>query len=496
MSGVRFPRKKQDCGRVMGAVAGTLCLAVIFGVAACSTAATPGSPAGPGTVRAVVTQATVPVTNVTPTAPRTPSPTATAEPTEAVPTFGAIDPSRQELVFWHVYTGDQEQLLLELVEQFNSTNEWGIRVVAEYGGDAGELMAKNLHAMALGTPPDLSIAYPQQVAAYAQADAVEPLDDYTNSPQYGLTAEEVADIHPAFLESVRNPVFNNQMLSFPLSRSMVVLNYNADWLNELGYETPPETWEAFREMSMVATDPDADTRGYALDVNAWSVANWLWSRGGDLMSPDGKAAVFNGPEAVEALTFVQALMDDGYAYQIAEPYGDQTDFANEKVLFTVDSTERLPQYTQAIADRATGEPRFNWAVAPLPHSSAEPVVVIYGPGVCVFKTTPQKQLASWLFVRWFVQTENNVKWAITGYDFPLRQSALESEELLAHVEENPNYGTAFGFLQWGRGEPPVSAYDTIRGLINEATMAVFTGQSTAQEALDFAVREANALLAE
>ncbi len=385
---------------------------------------------------------------------------------------------------------------MELIEQFNSTNEWGIRVVPEYGGDDGELMAKNLHAMALGTPADLSIAYPQQVAAYAEADAIEPLDDYIGSPQYGLTADDVADIHPAFLESVRSPLFDNQMMSFPLSRSLMVLYYNADWLNELGYETPPETWEQFREMSMVATDPDAQTYGCALAVNAPTVANWLWSRGGGLMSPDGKIAVFNGPEAVESLAFVQALMDDGYAYQTAERDGGQTDFADEKILFTFDSTERLPHYAQLISDKATGEPRFNWSVAPMPHSTAQPVVLIYGPSVCVFKTAPQKQLASWLFIRWFVQRDNNVRWATVANYFPMRQSALDSEEMQAYLEGNPNYWTAFGFLRWGRGEPPVSAYDAISGLINEATTAVISGQSTPQEALDFAVQEANALLPE
>ncbi len=492
MSALDLPGEKHHGVRRTGAVAATLCVAVLFSLSACSTAPTPGASAGTGTVLAVATQATAPAATVTPIGTRAQSPTVTAEPTEVVFAFDAIDPSDQELVLWHASTGDQERVLLDLIEQFNSMNEWGIRVVAEYGGDSGELMAKNLHAIALGTPPDLSIAYPEQVAAYAESGAIEPLDDYVRSRQYGLTAEDVADIDPALLESVRSPLFDNQMMSFPLSHSMLVLYYNADWLNELGYEAPPETWEAFREMSMVATDPDVATYGYALAVDGSTVANWLWSRGGDVVSPDGKTAVFNGPEAVDALTFVQALMDDGYAYQTIARHADQAGFANEKVLFAFDSTERLAQYAEAIADGA----RFNWSVAPMPHSTAEPVVLIQARGACVFKSTPQKQLASWLFIRAFVQPENNVEWATAENNFPLRQSALDSEEMQTYVEENPNYGTAFGFLQWSRGEPPVPAYDAIRRLISEATTAVFTGQSTVREALDFAVQEATALLAD
>ena len=46
-------------------------------------------------------------------------------------------------------------------------------------------------------------------------------------------------------------------------------------------------------------------------------------------------------------------------------------------------------------------------------------VVIYGSSYVVLKSTPQQQLASWLFVRWLLSPENQMKWVeVTGL-FPL-----------------------------------------------------------------------------
>ena len=455
---------------------------------------------------AVVLSACAPAATPTPTPrpqPTTPPPTAqpttpppTAVPTEVLDPISQIDPSGQEVLFWHVSTQIHEEVLLELIEEFNSTNEWSITVVPEYGGYYGDLMTKNLAAISAGTPPDLSIAYANQAAAYAEAGAIEPLDDYVNSAKYGLSADDILDIYPAFLQTDRNPYFDNKMLSFPPSRSMEVMFYNIDWLNELGYDEPPETWEQFKGMCIAATDAEAGTAGYALSVSASTFAGWIWSRGGELLSPDAENAIFNSPEGVEALTFLKELIDGGYAYQIAERYGDQTDFANKKALFTFGSTAGLPYYAQAIQDENTGEPKFNWSVAPFPHSCPDPVVDIYGPSICVFKSTPEKQLASWLFIRWFTQAEPNVKWAKVANYFPIRESAAQSAEMQAYMSENPNYQKAFGFLQWGKGEPVVPAYQTMRGFIDDATTAVVTGQATPQEALDFAVEESNTVLAE
>lgn len=398
-----------------------------------------------------------------------------------------IDPTGQEIAFWHVSTKIHEEKLLELIDEFNSTNEWGITVKPEYGGYYGDIREKTLAAIAAGSPPDLSIAYQNVVAEYAEAEVVEPLDDYIASQKYGLTAGEMADYFEAFIKGDRYPAFGNKMLSFPPNRSMEVMYYNVDWLNELGYDEPPETWDEFYEVCKAATDEAAGTAGYCISPSASTFAGWVWTRGGEILSADGKSVVFQ-EEGTEALTFLKKLVDEGLAYQMAERYGDQTDFANEKVVFTFGSTAGLPYYDQAV------EGKFEWSIAPLPHETAAPIVDMYGPSISVFQTTPEKQLASWLFLKWFTAPEQTAEWAITTGYFPVRKTAAESEAMKTHFAETPLYEKAFSFLPYAKTEPTIAGWQAVRDAIYNAIIGVIAGERTPEEAIAEAVAEAEAVI--
>ena len=420
-------------------------------------------------------------------APPTPTPVPPT-PTPALDRISKIDPTGQEIVFWHVSTRIHEEILLELIDEFNSTNEWKITVKPEYGGYYPDIRKKILAAIAAGSPPDLAVSYQNMVAEYAEAGVIEPLDDYIASQKYGLTEEELADYFEAFIKGDRYPAFDNKMLSFPPNRSMQVMYYNVDWLKKLGYENPPETWDEFYEMCKAATDKEAGTFGYAIAPGASLFANMIWSRGGEILSADGKEVRFTEEPGIETLKFIKKLVDEGLAYQIAERYGDQTDFANEKVLFTFGSTAGLPYYAKAV------EGRFEWSIAPMPHETPEPVVDMYGPSICVFKTTPEKQLASWLFLKWFTAPKQTARWAIaTGY-FPVRKSAAESEVMKEHFAKNPLYEKAFSFLPYAKTEPTIAGWQTVRDALYNAMVAVIAGEKTPEEALAEAATEAEAVI--
>jgi multiple sugar transport system substrate-binding protein/sn-glycerol 3-phosphate transport system substrate-binding protein len=412
--------------------------------------------------------------------------TPTPEPLDAV---SQLDPSGQEVTFWHVSTKIHEEILLDLIDTFNQINEWGITVVPEYGGYYGDIRTKTLAAISAGTPPDMAVAYQNMVSEYADAGVVEPLDDYVASETYGLSEAELEDYYQAFLQGDRYPAFDGRMLSFPPNRSMEVMYYNIDWLAELGYEGPPQTWDEFYEMCQAATDPAAETSGYAISPSASTFAGWVWTRGGEILSDDGTEAVF-AEEGQEALAFLKELVDQGYAYQIAERYGDQTDFANGKALFTFGSTAGLPYYDAAV------EGRFNWSIAPLPHDTENPVVDMYGPSITVFKTTPEKQLASWLFLKWFTGPEQTARWAITTGYFPVRRSAAQSGEMLAHFSENPLYARAFSFLPYAKTEPTIAGWQAVRDALEEAIVAVISGVQSPEAAIEDAMATAEEVVTE
>ncbi len=422
--------------------------------------------------------------------PAKPSPT--AEPTKAANAVDQIDPSGQTVLFWHVSTKRHEETLLKLIDEFNTTNEWGITVQPEYGGYYPDIRKKILAAIQAGSPPDLAISYQNMVAEYAGADAVVNLDDFIASEKYGLSEDALNDYFANFFAGDRYPAFDDAMFSFPPNRSMEVMYVNTSLLKELGFDGPPATWDDFYNVCKAAKE-QKDMPCYAINPSASTFSAWVWTRGGSIISEDGKEVLFNGKEGLAALEFLKKLVDEGLAYQIAERYGDQTDFANQKILFAFGSTAGLPYYASAIKGDAEEFP-FDWTVAPFPHDTPEPIVDVYGPSVTIFNTAPERELAAWLFVRWFTEKDQTAAWAMDSNYFPVRRSAAESEAMQEYFASNPLYKKAFDFLPYGRTEPTIAGWQSVRDALGNAIVAVISGEQTPQAALDEAATAAQEAL--
>jgi len=467
----------------------------------CGPTPTPESTARLSTLQALGRLGTVQAQGETPTPRSSPTgPSATPTSTPQSDTVSLLDPSGAQITLWHAFTKAEEQTLLALISEFNSQNEWGITAKPEYGGYYHDLHKKTLAAIAFGSPPEMTFTYHSRVAEYAQADVIQPLDDYIAKEKYGLTAEELQDYFPAFLAGDRYPAFDSDLLSLSPSLGMEVMYYNVDMLNELGYENPPATWDEFKAMCMDATrDTDGDdindTFGYAALPSGSTFACWVWSLGGELLSKDSQSVMFR-EQGLEALTLLKDLIDSGYAYQAVVEDGDRLDFAQGKVLFIFDSLDGLLYYSAAIEEGTIVEPEFEWSVAPFPHETAKPIVGMYGPTLCVFKTTPQKQVASWLFIKWFTEPEQAARWAIAGDHFPVRKSAVETQTMKAYFEENPLYEEAFGFLEYARMEPAIAGWQGIHETLYKAIAGVASGHMSSEEAIYEAVEQAERILVE
>ncbi len=272
-----------------------------------------------------------------------------------------VDPSGQTVVFWHQHTRDRETALNEIVADFNATNEYGITVEAEYQGGYGDIFNKMLAVMNTEEAPNLVVAYQNQAATYQLGDSLVDMNGMVNSAMWGLTAEEQADFFPGFFKADVFPSFGGQRLGLAPNRSMEMVYYNMDWLTELGYDAPPTTPAEFKEMACAATAQPfsksvGDTSiGYQLSIDASRFASWTFAFGGDVFDYDAGQFSYNSPAAVEAMTFLQDLFAEGCATLVAEAYGDQTDFGNGALLFTVGSSSGLPFYQSVVDEGAQFE---------------------------------------------------------------------------------------------------------------------------------------------
>ncbi len=411
----------------------------------------------------------------------TPAATGGRTPAAAPTNAGGVT----QITFWHAQGQAQETALNKLVDQFNTAHP-NIHVTAVFQGNYDDLYKKVTAAIAAKTPPDLAIAYSDQVANYIKSNAVVPLDDLMKDPQIGFSAADLQDVYPAFVDHY--PQAGNKVYSVAFMRSMEVMFYNADLLQSAGFSQPPATWDDFDKMC-AAVSKAPTVYCHELNPDASRFSNMVFSRGGTLLSPDGTQVAFDGPAGLAALQSIDTLFKNHQAILIAKAFQDQTDFSLGKIAFTFGSSAGVPYYDQAIKD--TGK-TLHWGIAPYPHSTPNPVVDVYGPSVTVFATTPEKERAAFTFIKWMMDTGPNADWVkATGY-FPARQSTRGA--LADYIKSNPIYGQALGWLQYGETEPSVAAWEPIRGFIADAMTAVANGKATPADALKTAADKANAAL--
>ena len=412
----------------------------------------------------------------------------------AIQDYENVDPSGQSITFWHQHTSEREEALQQIVADFNSSNEWGITVTAEYQGGYSDIFQKMLPLLGTEDAPNLVVAYQNQAASYKLADGVLDLNPLINSATWGYTEEELTDFFPAFVESDIFPTFNNERLAFPPNRSMEVLYYNAEWLSELGYDAPPATPEEFKEMACAAAQQpfskatSEGSLGYELSIDASRFASWTFAFGGDIF--DGSQYTLNSDAAANAMTFIQSLFTDGCASIVTEDFGDQTNFGAGRTLFTVGSSSGLPFYQSAVSEGAN----FEWSIAAIPHTTPEPVQNIYGASVSIpTGHTPEANLATWLFIKYYTSPEVQATWAEASQYFPVRQSVAEG--LADYFAANPSYQTAFDLLPYSKAEPSTPGYEFVRDLIEENMTVIADGEDVATTLANIN-EEANAILSE
>ena len=403
----------------------------------------------------------------------------------------SVDPRGQEVVFWYQHQRAREQALLEMIADFNGTNPHGISVRGEFAGSYGDIYNKMVVGLQGGSVADLVVAYQNQAREYLQADGIVDLTPYMASPRWGLSPEEAADYVQAFL---RQDHIGGRQIALPPNRSIEVLYYNIDWLRELGAAGPPATWEEFARLCRAARERPfsgsaGGTRslGFVLDEDASRLASMTFSRGGDFLDAEGESYRLDTPETAASLRLMQGLVAEGAVALMGEAYGDQTAFNVGEALFMLRSTSGIPFVEEGVASGAG----FDWGVAAPPRTVQEPVVNFYGASVSVCRTTPERQLAAWLFLKWFTEPPQQARWVKASNYFPARRS---TRLLLAdYLEENPRYASAYQLLEYGRAEPSQPGYEAVRRLISSTVVRVVQGAEV-EASLRRLQREAEATL--
>lgn len=409
-------------------------------------------------------QAETPVDNKTPT--RTPR--STPKPEDAI----GVDESALKGVtidVWHAWGSPQSELFEAQIAEFNRRNLWGITVRAQPYPDWTTLFDDVNQSINMDDPPDLVVALPEYALTWDERDSVVDLTDYVSHPEWGMASEEIADMPQVFWEQDQ---VGSKRLGLPAERSTRLLFYNERWAREMGFASAPENEREFRSQTCAAnkqfrSDSILTNDGYGgwiVDSDPQTVLNWLLSFGGGVIKEN--VYDFNTKENAKALTYLKDLYDDSCAW-LYTGLDHYAPLAERNALFMSGDLTELNDQANAFSIANSGD---DWTVIPFP-GTEKGSLLAYGPSFTVMKTTPEKQLAAWLFARWMLQPDVQAQWVKSTGMLPLRKSSMDSLE--GYASSHPQWAQTVELLDQARVQPQVASWRTVKYVLGDGMYSIF-----------------------
>jgi multiple sugar transport system substrate-binding protein len=403
-------------------------------------------------------------------------------PTQTPTPFSRLELNAEDLRgtiirYWHIWSGEAGETTKELVDEFNLNNEWGIVVVPVFQ-DGLEGMSANMEAaLQSGATPDLAVGFLHQALDWDENQAVVDQWIYVDDPIWGFSPEEQADFYSAFWDQ---DVSDGKRLGVPAERSGQMLYYNVTWAKELGFNVAPVLPTQFREQACKAAranrqdaDPANDgAGGWIVSTNYATMLGWIYAFGGEILKTpepalDQSVYKFNNPQNEQAFTFLRELYDDGCAW-VAEGEFPNFEFANRQGLFAADSVLGIPYQSDAFI---TAGNQDQWTVIPFPSPNLAPAIDVYGPSYVMLASSPERQLATWLLIKWLLLPENQARLIEADGSLPLSASTLSYLE--GYKNRHPQWAAAIQALPFARSEPSFRSWGTVRWALSDAGTQLF-----------------------
>ena len=393
----------------------------------------------------------------------------------------AVDPTGQNVVFWHVWgSGSAAEGMAQIIQEFNDTNEWGITVEGIDQGGQGDLQDAVNAAIATGELPNVTPGFPNAIATWYNVGAIAELNDFIDDPNFGLSAEEQDAIYQANLASGR--LADGTQIGMPIHQSANVLFYNHTWAEELGFSAPPATAEEFKEQTCAAAaanneddNPDNDGTGGLVTrgIGASDVAAWLFAFGGSFLNDAGDAYTMNTEQMKEVALFLKDLRDSG-CWFTTEGFPNP-EFAGRQALFAISSTAGIPFQASAFEDAGSED---EWGLVAFPGPDGTLAINAFGQMIGVVNQNPEANLASWIWLKHFTSPEIQAQWINSSAYFP---SQSTTEQFLGdYIEANAIYATGLELSQYGQAEPNLASWGSVRGEISDFFNAIIAAADEAE----------------
>jgi len=375
------------------------------------------------------------------------------------------------------------------VEEFNNSQD-EVEVELIYGGSGGQAGQKVEAMIASGDTPDLYEIGAQYLAPYTDADVIIPMEEL-------IKEDPDVSMDDFYQSQIDQWTYDGKMRTMPWYASVPVWAYNKEVFEENGVDpdNPPNTWEEFLPaLKKVHVQSGKQFRyGVVWTRTLWFYRVFLHQGGGHMLNKnngrDGlaDAAVFDQyPEGIEFWASLQR--DHNVASYL--PRGQINNvFLGGKSASVLASTSSSQQLIEG-AD-------FEVGFAPIPYNKERGQRLPMGAiSLAMFRTTPEREEATWKFVKWLHQPEQRARWVKEVGNQSPSKVAVELLEEEGFFEENPHQ--KMFAEQLGKTYPDAvhPRFPDIYTIFVDTVEPVFLGQMEVDEALEMGEKRATKVLME
>ena len=112
-----------------------------------------------------------------------------------------------------------------------------------------------------------------------------------------------------------------------------------------------------------------------------------------------------------------------------------------------------------------------WTILSFPTESGEPVTISNGSSYAIRTSSPQEQLASWLFLRWMMLSENQISLALSNGTLPSGSAAIE--DIRAYYKDTPQWEKALLWIPVTQPTPRLASWRLVRNLLEDAIWQIY-----------------------
>ncbi len=341
----------------------------------------------------------------------------------------AYDGSPVTIKFYHTMGSNLTTVLDAYLAEFKTLYP---NITVEYTsvGSYDDVRDQISKEITVGNQPHIAYCYPDHVALYNLARAVQPLDAYIDHSEMGLTAEQKAD----FIEGYYNEgaqFGDGKMYTLPMSKSTEVLYYNKTFFDANNIPVPT-TWDELEQIfeQIVAVDPMSIPLGYD------SESNWFITMCEQMKTPYTSANkpnfIFDDAANHAFVKRFASWYQNGYV-TTQKLYGSYTSglfvsTTGQASYMSIGSSAGATH--QRPNKNADGSYPFEVGIATVPQYDAENKKVIsQGPSLCMFrKVNKQEMAASWLLMKYLTTTvEFQAEFSMASGYVPVIKSVAQNE---------------------------------------------------------------------